>query len=228
MTPITNQQIVQFGPGGISQAVKLIIITNVAMFVVQVIAPSVTPLLGVVPEFVLSRGWLWQVVTYQFLHLDVMHLVFNMLFVWMFGVDLERRWGTEAFAKYYLLVGTSAGIATVAVALLPFNFAASSYYAVTIGASGAGYGLMMAWALVFPHRVVYFFGLIPMQARVFALVAGGISLLSALSNSASDIAHIAHLAGLVAGWFYLKTPRRPAGPTRPPSRPRPDYIHRVH
>jgi len=220
-----SQMAYTIGPGPMTPAVKAIVIANVAVFVILKIVPSLVWLLGLVPVEVLTAGFVWQIFTYQFVHLDVMHILFNMLWVWMFGVDLERRWGTVAFTKYYLIVGTTAGAATVLVSLLPLPGSAQSYQAVTIGASGAGYGLMMAWAIVYPHRTIYFFGLVPLTARVFALIAGAISLSQALSSSGSTIAHVAHLGGLVAGWLYLKTPRRPQRPA--PSR-RPDYIRRVH
>ncbi len=213
------------GPGPMTPAVKAIVIANVAVYVIVLIMARLADWVGLVPELVLTEGYVWQVFTYQFVHLDVFHLLFNMLFVWMFGVDLERRWGTIAFTKYYLIVGTTAGLATVVTSLLPLAATAPSYFALTVGASGAGYGLMMAWAIVFPHRTVYFFGLFPLTARVFALIAGAIALAQAVSSGGnSGIAHVAHLSGLVAGWFYLKTPR----PRSRPSPPRPDYIRRVH
>lgn len=214
------------GPGPMTPAVRAIIVANVVVFVAALIMQSLGEWLGLIPEYVLTRGYVWQVVTYQFVHFDVLHILFNMLWVWMFGVDLERRWGTIPFAKYYLIVGTTAGVATLLVSLLPFAVTGSSYGAMTIGASGAGYGLMMAWAIVFPHRTVYFFGIVPLTARVFALIAGAISLSQAISaGGESGVAHVAHLGGLVAGWLYLKTPRppRPKAPS-----PRPDYLRRVH
>jgi len=216
------------GPGPLTPAVKAIIYINVGVYAVLLILSSLVNWLGLIPELVVTRAFVWQVVTYQFVHTDVFHILFNMLWVWMFGVDLERRWGTIPFAKYYLIVGTTAGVATVVVSLLPFAWAQSSYWAVTIGASGAGYGLMLAWAIIFPHRSVYFFGIVPIPARVFALITGAISLSMAISSGGhSNIAHVAHLAGLGAGWLYLKTPR-PKFPAPPPRPPRPDYIRRVH
>lgn len=215
------------GPGPLTPAVKAIIYTNIAVFVVVMIMGRLLEWIGLIPELVLTRGYLWQIVTYQFVHEQVLHILFNMLWVWMFGVDLERRWGTIAFAKYYLIVGTAAGVATVLVSLLPFASTQSAYWAVTIGASGAGYGLMMAWAIVFPHRTILFMGLVPLSARVFALIAGAISLSYAMAGGDSDVAHVAHLGGLVAGWLYLKTPR-PKFPTTPRRPPRPEYIRRVH
>lgn len=216
------------GPGPLTPAVKAIIYTNIAVFAAVLIMGRLVEWIGLIPELVVTRGYVWQVVTYQFVHAEVFHILFNMLWVWMFGVDLERRWGTVAFAKYYLIVGTTAGVATVITSLLPIEALQTSYMAVTIGASGAGYGLMLAWAIVFPHRTVLFFGIVPLNARVFALIAGAISLSQAISSGGnSGIAHVAHLAGLVAGWLYLKTPR-PRMPQPPARPPRPDYIRRVH
>jgi membrane associated rhomboid family serine protease len=215
-----------FGPGPLTPAVKALVYSNIAVFVVMLVVPSLITWIGLVPELVLTRAYVWQIVSYQFVHTQPFHLLLNMLTVWMFGVDLERRWGTVAFAKYYLIVGTTAGVATVLVSMLPMAFAQMSYSAVTIGASGAGYGLLMAWGIVFPHRVVHLLGIFPLTARVFVLIIGFISLSQAISSGGnSGIAHVAHLGGLVAGWLYLKTPRPKAPTARPP---RPDYIRRVH
>lgn len=216
----------QFGPGPLTPGVRAIIYTNVALFAVTLVSSTwLISWLGLAPEQVVTRGFVWQLFTYQFLHQDVLHILFNMLFVWMFGVDLERRWGLHAFLKYYLIVGTTAGMCTTIASLLPFASAEASYYSVTIGASGAVYGLMMAWAIIFPHRTILFFGLVPMTARVFVLITGAISLSYALgAGGGSNVSHLAHLGGLAAGWLYLKQPvKRP-----PPPRPRPDYLRRVH
>jgi membrane associated rhomboid family serine protease len=212
------------GPGPLTPAVKAIIYANIAIFVAVVFMGALVNWIGLIPEDVLTKGYLWQVATYQFVHADPIHILINMLSVWMFGVDLERRWGMVAFTKYYLIVGITAGVATVIVSLLPFPWAENSYVAVTIGASGAVYGLMMAWAIVFPHRTVHLFGIFPLTARVFVLIVGALSMSQAMSGSDSNVAHVAHLGGLVAGWLYLKTPvpKAPAPPRRP------DYIRRVH
>jgi membrane associated rhomboid family serine protease len=215
-----------FGPGPLTPAVKALVYSNIAVFVVMLVVPSLITWIGLIPELVLTRAYIWQLVTYQFVHTQPFHLLLNMLTVWMFGVDLERRWGTVAFTKYYLIVGTTAGVATVLVSMLPMAWAQMSYSAVTIGASGAGYGLLMAWGIVFPHRTVHLLGIFPLTARVFVLIIGAISLSQAISSGGnSGIAHVAHLGGLVAGWLYLKTPS-PRTPPPPPRRP--DYIRRVH
>jgi membrane associated rhomboid family serine protease len=207
-------------------AVRAIVYTNIAVFVLGVLSPvALTGAFGLSPEAVLTQGFVWQLATYLFLHAGVFHILFNMLTVWMFGVDLERRWGTQAFVRYYAVTGIGAGVCMVLVSLLPLDATRSTYYATTIGASGAVYGLLMAWAIIFPHRTILFFGVFPLTARVFVLIMGAIAFLQAASaGGGGTVAHLAHLGGLAAGWWYLKTPMRkpPAAP------PRPTHLRRVH
>lgn len=199
-----------FGPGPITPAVRAIIIANVVLFLLTLVAPAaVIGVLGLSPAALIFEGRLWQVVTYLFVHSPSSfgHILFNMLAVWMFGVELERRWGTAFFTKYYFVCGVGAGLCTIAVSLLPIGPAEAVYRSVTIGASGAVYGLLMAWALLFPHRTILFMFIFPLPARMFVLLIGAIAFLSALGASGGPVANIAHLGGLVAGWLYLKGPR---------------------
>ena len=220
---------VSLGPGPMTQAVQIIVIANIVMFIATMAAePLLVEWLGLSPQDVLTKGRVWQMATYLFLHADVFHILFNMLAVWMFGVDLERRWGTRAFVNYYAVTGVGAAICTLLVSLLPF--ARESYLATTIGASGAVYGLLMAWAIVFPHRTILFLGVFPLSARVFALIMGAISFSQALNQGGgTTVAHVAHLGGMVAGYWYLKTPvRRPRPPKPRPAPPNPANLRRVH
>lgn len=199
---------VQFGPGPMTPAVRALIITNAALFVPSFFAAAfMQQYLGLVPELVLTRGWIWQVVTYAFVHADIIHVLFNMLIVWMFGVDLERRWGAAAFTKFYMICGIGAGLTVLAVSLLPFDGARPIYVASTIGASGACYGLLMAWALLFPTREILLFFVFPMQARYAVLIFGAIAFFSGLGSGGGTVAHFAHLGGLLVGYVYLKGPR---------------------
>ncbi len=209
-------------------AVRAIVYANVGAFVITLIAPGLMMgVLGLSPEAVLTQGRLWQPATYLFVHGGVFHLLWNMLAVWMFGVELEQRWGTEAFVRYYAVVGIGAGVCVVAASFLPFAAARDSYYAVTIGASGAVYGLLMAWGIIFPHRTVLFFGIFPLTARVFVLLLGAVSFAQAASaGGGTTVSHLAHLGGLAAGWWYLKTPN-PRPRPKPPT-PRPTHLRRVH
>src|SRR5262245_46257062 len=102
-----------FGPGPISTALKAILAANGVMFIVQIFFPIITDVLGLHPVFVVRTFWIWQIATYMFLHGGIFHLLFNMLALWMFGTELERRWGTRYFLKFYFVTGVGAGLLTV-------------------------------------------------------------------------------------------------------------------
>lgn len=210
MRPFPSSSGVSFGPGPITPAVKLLLLANVGVFLLTLVAPRlIVGLFGLTPADVLERAHIWQPVTYLFVHSSTSfgHILFNMLAVWMFGVELERRWGTPFFLKFYFVCGLGAAFCTMAAGLLPFESTARLYYTTTIGASGAVYGLLMAWALIFPHREILFMFIFPLKARVFVLIVGAIAFLSALNASGGPVASIAHLGGLLAGWLYLQGPR---------------------
>lgn len=190
-----------FGPGPVSPAVKWILIANVVMFLATLIYRPIIPYLGLVPEFVIERQWIWQPATYMFLHGGVIHILFNMLGIWMFGVELERLWGTKFFVRYYAITGLGAGLTVIFVGLLPFDATAPTYAAITIGASGALYGLLMAFALYFPDRPILMFLIFPVPAKYFVMIVGALAFLSAPGNQVSEAAH---LGGLGFGYFYLK------------------------
>ena len=193
-----------FGPGPMTPAVRAVIYANIAMFVVALVAPAVTIYLGLTPAAVFESFWLWQPVTYMFVHREVFHILFNMLAVWMLGVELERRWGTSFFVRYFFVTGVGAALTTLLVSLLPFGFAGPVYYSVTIGASGAVYGLLLAYALYYPDRPMLLFPIpIPIPAKYFVLILGAIAFLSSMGAATSGVAHAAHLGGLVVGYLYL-------------------------
>lgn len=190
-----------FGPGPVSPAIKWILIANGVMFLVRLIYEPVIQYLGLVPELVLESLWIWQPVTYMFLHDGPIHILFNMLGIWMFGVELERMWGTKFFVRYYAITGIGAGLTVIAAGLLPFEATEPAYRAVTIGASGALYGLLMAFAIYFPDRPILMFLIFPVPAKYFVMIVGGLAFLSA---PGSQVSEAAHLGGLVFGYFYLK------------------------
>jgi membrane associated rhomboid family serine protease len=190
----------QFGPGGVTPVVKILLITNVVAWLVTLIVPGMTLRLGLSPRDVFG-GALWQPVTYMFLH-DTggfSHLLFNMLALWMFGTELERTWGSRFFTRYYLVTGIGAAATTLLVSLVSNDV----YYSLTVGASGAIYGLLLAWAMYFPHRTIYFYFLFPIPARVFVMIVGAIALLSSFGGTGGGVAHATHLGGLVVGYLYL-------------------------
>jgi membrane associated rhomboid family serine protease len=195
-----------FGPGPLTQAVRAILILCTAVFLLRLAWPETMFYLGVSPQDVVEQFWLWQPLTYIFVHENVLHLVFNMLGIWMFGVELERRWGTPAFTKFFLICGVAAGLATVAAGVLPIDaeWRLRTYAGVTVGASGAFYGLAYAWGRAFPYRTVLMFLVFPVQARWFVLILIAMDFaVAASSRLSSGIAHIAHFAGLLAAYLYL-------------------------
>ena len=186
-----------FGGSEITPAVKFLLIANVAVFVAQLLLPgSVVMLLGLVPELVWERFYIWQLFTYQFFHGGLFHILFNMLALWMFGGTLERRWGSEFFLKYYFV--SVVGGAILNTLLVPDQFVPS------IGASAGIYGLLLAYALIYPNQVIYFYFLFPMKMKHFVWIIGGIALYSAMTSSQGGIAHLAHLGGMLFGYLYLR------------------------
>ena len=142
-----------FGPGPLSTTLKALIGANVAMFVVTSFMPcAAASIWAWCPTLVLHQFWVWQLATYMFLHGGLFHILFNMLALWMFGTELERIWGTRYFLKFYFVTGIGAGALTVLFSLLPFGFAQQVQHSVIIGASGAIYGLLLAYAMYFPDR----------------------------------------------------------------------------
>jgi membrane associated rhomboid family serine protease len=196
---------VSFGPGGITPAVKILIIANVAVFILNMMpfGDGMTLFLGLSPQAVFEQFALWQPFTYMFLHSTggIGHILFNMLSLWMIGTELERTWGTRFFAKYYFITGVGAAATSLLLALFSNNI----YYSVTVGASGAIYGLLLAYGMYFPHRMLILF-IFPVPARIAVCILGAIAFVSSMSGG-GGVAHYAHLGGLVVGYLYLKTLR---------------------
>jgi membrane associated rhomboid family serine protease len=192
---------ISFG-GPLTRAVKIIIISCVVVFLYQLISQTITGrseinlIFGLVPVLVWRKFFIWQLFTYAFLHGGTFHLLFNMFALWMFGCELERNWGTRFFLKYALVTGIGAGICTAIV---------SPHLAVpTIGASGLIYGILLAYGLLFPNRLIYLYFLFPIKAKYFVLIFGAIELYASLSGSSDNIAHFAHVGGMLFGFVYLR------------------------
>jgi membrane associated rhomboid family serine protease len=205
------------GPGYPTPGVKHLMIATAAVFALQIVAsfiahPDPNALLGstlehwlieklgLIPRAVLG-GMLWQPVTYIFLHGGLLHLIFNLLSLWMFGVDLERRWGRTAFLRYFFVCGIGAGLTVLLVSLLPFDSTRQMYRIPTIGASGGIFGLLMAYGMLFPHRTIFFF-IFPIPVWLFLVITGAFVLAQA-GNASGGVAHYAHLGGLIVGYLYL-------------------------
>jgi len=206
--PSTYASSFSFGPGPISTALKALIGINVVTFVAQIAFPVITTVLGLHPAWIIPAPspfppehvlWVWQLATYMFLHGSFGHLLVNMLTLWMFGTELERIWGTRYFVKFYSVTGVGAGILTVLVSLLPFEYTQGIFNAPTVGASGAIFGLLLAYGLYFPDRPVYLYFVFPIPARYFVLIIGAISFFAG-----GGVAHATHLGGVAIAYVMLK------------------------
>jgi membrane associated rhomboid family serine protease len=142
--------------------------------------------------------WPWQVVSYGFLHGSILHLFFNMLGLWMFGSELERLWGRSRYAQFLLASLLAAALTQLLITWL------SGSNVPTVGASGALFGLLLAFGMLFPNRTIMpLFPPIPMKARTFVIVFGVIELLFGLSGR-SGVAHFAHLGGMLGGFLMIR------------------------
>jgi membrane associated rhomboid family serine protease len=179
----------------ITQALLLL---NVAAFCIDYfLGPWFTQLLALWP---LGHGFLpWQIVTYAFLHGSVGHLFFNMLGLWMFGSELERLWGTKRFMQFY----AASVLAAAATQLVTTSLTGSVYP--TVGASGGLFGLLLAFGMTFPDRIIMpLFPPIPMKAKIFVALYGGLELFLGFTGSGSGVAHFAHLGGMLGGFLVLR------------------------
>jgi membrane associated rhomboid family serine protease len=174
------------------------LIANVASYLIGTfVGRPYIYLFGLVPESVLSRLYIWQLVTYLFLHGGFFHLFFNMFALWMFGSDLEWNWGSRFFLKFYFLAGVGAGLFTVLLSKMPT--------VPTIGASGAVFAILMAFALTFPNRLIYLYFLFPIKAKYFMLIFFVIEFWASAVHVQDGIGHVTHLGGMLIAYFYLRS-----------------------
>jgi membrane associated rhomboid family serine protease len=191
-----------FFGGPVTHTVKFLIIANVAVFVLQLLSQMagsafLVTYFGLVPAFVTGHLMIWQFVTYMFLHGGFFHIFFNMLTLFMFGNDLERYWGTRRFLRYYFVTGIGAGVCSWIVAM--------DSRAVIIGASGAIYGLLLAYGLLYPNRIVYLNFLLPVKVKWLVLIMGVMAFFSSVTGGSPGVAHVAHLGGMLVGYVFLRS-----------------------
>lgn len=198
----------QRGIGGFSMfppVLKFLLIANVAVFVLQNFLLGSLVFQNIPLENYFLRFFAlqslgsehsifpWQLITYQFMHSGFMHLFFNMFALWMFGSELEYLWGSKKFAFYYLLCGIGAGIIQILIADVP-----------TIGASGAVYGILLAFGFTFPNRPILMFPIfIPIPAKYYVVIFAAIAFISGMTGADNGVAHFAHVAGAVTGLILL-------------------------
>ncbi len=185
-----------FEPRGITKAVKYLLLINAGLFFLEFLWGSeLIHLFGLTPVLV-KKGLIWQPVTYMFLHGGLFHLLLNMFVLWMFGCEIERTWGSKEFVKYYLVTGIGAGLLTFVTSL--------NSNVPTIGASGAIFGILVAFALMFPNRPIYLYFLFPVKAKYVVMFFAAIEFLASLRHTSDGIGHFAHLGGMVVGYLYIK------------------------
>ncbi len=169
-----------------------LVIACVVVFLLSMTSPrAVFFYLGLYPDLVKQSGYVWQLVTYMFVHANFGHILFNMLGLYMFGIPLEREMGSNEFLIYYFSTGIGVGIVSL---LLGVN---------VVGASGAIYALLLGFATYFPHSRIFLFGLLPLQAPVAVLVFAAMSLFFQFTGLQGGVAHFAHLAGIGFGYLYF-------------------------
>jgi len=190
----------QFGRQ-LTPGIRVLIMSNAVIFILGMLLPQLNRYMivfgGLVPEFFLKRFFLWQPFTYMFLHGGFMHIFFNMFALWMFGTELERQWGTRFFMKFYFISGVGAGILSALVqpaSTIPI-----------IGASGAIYGILLGFAVMYPNRVIYLNFLIPIKVKYFVMIFAALELMASMGGASlqDGVAHFTHLSGMIFAYLYL-------------------------
>jgi membrane associated rhomboid family serine protease len=192
-----------FSYQSVPRGIRTLIIITVAVWIAQhlpFIGGAINEYGPLVPVQTFGRGQLWRCVTYLFLHdpSGPFHILFNMLTLWMFGVELEEMWGTRKFVLFYLIGGAGAGL----FSLLTFP-SLLMWMTPVIGASGAVLALLTVYALYFPRRQILLFFIVPVNVLVAVAIFGFISLYGSM-QSAGNVSHLTHLGGIVIGLLYVK------------------------
>jgi membrane associated rhomboid family serine protease len=198
--------------------VKWLILTNAAAFLVMALLGAFAGNLANVVEYILSlvpdrvlHGWIWQMVTYSFLHAGILHILFNMLGLWWFGAPLEMDWGKNRFLEFYVFCVMGAALTTIAVSYT--GVGGITPQTPTIGASGGVLGILMAFGMLYGEQEILLYFLLPIKAKYFVAGIAFLQLINAIQAArpghGQSIAYVCHLGGLLFGFLYVKfVPRR--------------------
>lgn len=191
-------------PIQLTKAVKAILILSFVSFLIQQTADQffgwhLLSLFALVPHSCVFEGHIWQILTYSFVHRDVMHLFFSLIMIAFIGAELESTWGTVRFLQYYFFCSISAGVFYLLLQVL----VRGGLYVPMIGSAGAIYGLLMAYGLIFGERVMLFMMLFPMKAKHFVWVLALLELMTTIYSSGGGVASFAQLGGMAAGFLFL-------------------------
>ncbi len=186
--------------GPVPPVLKSFLIACGMGFLLQLLWPQLTVYLGLTPA-AFWRGAVFQLVTFHFLHGNMWHIILNLFVLWMFAGELEILWGRKKFIVYLVVVGLGAGLCQVLFT--------PDLKVPVIGASGIVYGILMAYGMTYPNRMVYLYFLFPVKVKWFVIALGVIELASSISGRAemSGVAHLAHLGGMVFGFIFLRYDR---------------------
>ncbi len=193
-----------FGPPFTPPIVKQLLITLAAVFLAQNLIAPINAFFAVRPVDVWERGFVWEPFTYMWLHSNLLHVGVNCFMLWMFGAQLAMAWGPKRFLRFYLVCGTGAG---VLISIVPYVFYAlgGSGLALqipTLGASGAIYGVVLAYSLTWPERTIMMFPF-PIAFRAIWLIPT-MFFLSVVLDPGGNVSHVGHLSGAAVGWLYLR------------------------
>ncbi len=187
-------------PSLFTDAIKFIISINFLIFILQYLSgmeDELFTIFGIVPSKTFGELMLWQPFTYLFFHGGIWHVLINMFVLWMFGSELEKFWGKKEFLRFFFITGIGSGLITILFSLSSTN--------PVVGASGAIYGVLLAYGLMFPNRLVYLYFLIPIKVKYLVILIGAIAFFSSLNPGNSNISHLTHLSGMVIGFIYLRS-----------------------
>lgn len=188
---------IPFKPRLFTDAIKTLIVVNVGLWALSTLGQNqidLSVIFGLSPGTVWPK--IWQPITYMFIHGGFWHVAINMFVLWMFGSEMETIWGRQEFLKYYFLTGIGSGLIWLLVNT-------GNPMVVLIGASGAVYGVLLAYGLMFPNRTVLLYFIIPVKVKWLVIFLGAVAFLSSMTST-TNISHLAHLSGMVIGYVYLK------------------------
>ena len=179
-------------------ATLVLILINTVVYLLEKMVPSLMTYLPLNVYNCLAHGMYWQPFTYMFVHGNVTHILFNMLALFFFGTSVEKAVGTKEYLLLYFLTGTLCGISSLVIYYLT-----GMWLVFLMGASGAVYGLLLSYAVVFPRNRIYIWGLIPVPAPVLVLAYAVIEFGSQIFGLRNGVAHSVHLAGFIFAWLYF-------------------------
>lgn len=208
---MNERQVITMGPT-LTRGVRALLIANGAVFLIQALlgieliggetlSYHFMRLFGLVPELLITKGFIWQLFTYLFVHGNFLHILLNMFMLWMFGSQLEMIFGTRRFLTYYFACGIGAGIIVVLSSFLFIN----TYSAPTVGASGAIFGALIAIGMLFPNQRILILPLpITMKMKTAIWITIGIEFFFLFYSNEHGISNTAHLGGALIGYLYFR------------------------